>query len=60
MRAMLPFYAAMWLALMAVTYVPGLSLWLPVETGQIKRSEVEKLEFLKRTDSPTGSPLSSP
>ena len=28
-RAMLPFYAAMFVALMLITYVPALSLWLP-------------------------------
>ncbi len=49
-RSLLPFYAAMWLALMAVTYIPGISLWLPVQTKQIKSSEVEKLEFLKQPD----------
>ena len=47
-RSLLPFYVAMVLALMAVTYVPSLSLWLPVETGQIKRADVDALEFLKK------------
>ena len=49
-RSLLPFYVAMLLALMAVTYIPSLSLWLPVETGQVKRTEVEELEFLKKPE----------
>lgn len=35
-RAMLPFYVAMMAALMLITYVPALSLWLPRLTGAIK------------------------
>jgi len=46
-RSMLPFYAAMWLALMVVSFVPAVSMWIPVSTGEIKASEYEKLEFLK-------------
>ena len=46
-RSMLPFYAAMWLALMVVSFVPAVSMWLPVKTEQIKASEYEQLEFLK-------------
>jgi len=46
-RSMLPFYAAMWLALMVVSFVPAVSMWLPVQTKQVKASEYEKLEFLK-------------
>ncbi|MFN3416467.1 MAG: TRAP transporter large permease [Caldimonas sp.] len=32
-RTMLPFFAALFLVLMLVTYVPGLSLWLPRAMG---------------------------
>ncbi len=46
-RSLMPFYVAMLLALLVVTYVPSVSLWLPVETNQVKRADVEKLEFLK-------------
>lgn len=28
-KAMLPFYVALFLVLMAVTYIPAISLWLP-------------------------------
>ncbi len=35
-RTMLPFFASMILALMVITYIPQVSLWLPTKTGQIK------------------------
>jgi tripartite ATP-independent transporter DctM subunit len=35
-RAMLPFYAAMVLALLLITYVPSFSLWLPKAIGVLK------------------------
>jgi len=41
-KTMLPFFAAMIAALMVITYVPKISLWLPVQTGQIKADEVEQ------------------
>ena len=40
-RTMLPFFAAMIIALMAITYLPKLSLWLPVRTNQLKAEDVE-------------------
>ncbi|MFD2257854.1 TRAP transporter large permease [Luteolibacter algae] len=44
---MLPFFGAMIVALMVITYIPATSLWLPVQTGQLKKSEVEKNTFMK-------------
>ncbi len=41
-KYMLPFFGAMVLALMVITYVPQVSLWLPVQTGQLKAVEVEE------------------
>ena len=41
-KTMLPFFLAMIIALMAITYLPRLSLWLPVQTGQLKTEEVER------------------
>jgi tripartite ATP-independent transporter DctM subunit len=41
-KYMLPFFGAMVLALMVITYVPQVSLWLPVQTGQLKAAEVEE------------------
>jgi uncharacterized membrane protein YqaE (UPF0057 family) len=41
-KTMLPFFAAMIAALMLITYVPKISLWLPVQTGQLKADEVEQ------------------
>jgi tripartite ATP-independent transporter DctM subunit len=35
-RAMLPFYVAMVAALLVITYVPGLSLWLPRLVGVLR------------------------
>jgi tripartite ATP-independent transporter DctM subunit len=46
-RPMLPFFAAMFAALMFITYLPSLSLWLPVKTSQLKQAEVEQLDFMK-------------
>jgi hypothetical protein len=44
---MLPFFAAMIAALLLITYLPSLSLWLPVKTHQLKEAEVEQLQFMK-------------
>lgn len=55
-RPMLPFYAAMIVALMVITYVPQTSLWLPVQAGQLKQEEVDQLEFLRAA--PAGNPPS--
>jgi tripartite ATP-independent transporter DctM subunit len=41
-RTMLPFFAAMIVALLVITYLPKVSLWLPVKTGQLKQQEVQK------------------
>ncbi|ARN56032.1 TRAP transporter large permease [Sedimentisphaera salicampi] len=41
-RYMLPFFGAMAVSLMVITYVPKVSLWLPVKTGQLKAEAVEK------------------
>ncbi|EMI43070.1 TRAP transporter large permease [Rhodopirellula sp. SWK7] len=43
---MLPFFSAMVVALMVITYVPSVSLWLPVQTKQLKEAEVEKAFFM--------------
>ncbi len=45
-RPLLPFYVAMLAALVAITYIPATSLWLPIQTEQLKQEEVDKLEFL--------------
>ena len=44
-KTMLPFFGAMIAALMVITYVPAVSLWLPVQTGQLKAKDVEKAGF---------------
>ena len=46
-KTMLLFFGAMVAALLVITYVPQLSLWLPVQTGQLKRADVEKSQFMK-------------
>jgi tripartite ATP-independent transporter DctM subunit len=43
---MLPFFGAMIAALMVITYVPALSLWLPEKTQQIKAEDVAKAHFM--------------
>ena len=49
---MLPFFLAMVAALMVITYVPATSLWLPVQTKQLKPDEVEKATFMSRSAEP--------
>ncbi|MCM2374256.1 TRAP transporter large permease [Aporhodopirellula aestuarii] len=46
---MLPFFGAMVMALMVITYVPSVSLWLPVQTKQLKAAEVEKAFFMSES-----------
>lgn len=41
-KTMLPFFGAMIVALMMITYIPKTSLWLPMKTGQLKVEEVQK------------------
>ena len=45
-KPLLPFYAAMIVALTIITSVPSTSLWLPVQTNLLKQEEVDKLDFL--------------
>ena len=59
-KYMLPFFAAMAVALMVITYVPQVSLWLPEKTGQLKSEDVKKAVenwnstvFGKKTESET-------
>ena len=51
-RTMLPFFAAMIVALLFITYIPALSLWLPVETHQLKKTEVEQSRFMRSGPDP--------
>ncbi len=46
-KSMLPFFGAMIAALMVITYVPSISLWLPVQLKQLKVEEVEKATFMR-------------
>jgi TRAP-type C4-dicarboxylate transport system permease large subunit len=46
-KTMLPFFGAMIAALLIITYVPALSLWLPVQTNQLKQADVDKAHFMK-------------
>jgi tripartite ATP-independent transporter DctM subunit len=49
-KPMLPFFFAMMLALSVITLVPTASLWLPVQTGQLKQAEVDALTFMQRME----------
>jgi len=42
-RTMLPFFISMVVALMVITYIPQVSLWLPTKTGQIKPEEAKQV-----------------
>ena len=46
-KTMLPFFGAMVAALMVITYVPRITLWLPVQCKQLKAADVEKCEFMQ-------------
>ena len=52
---LLPFFGAMVVALMVITYVPKVSLWLPVQTEQLKATEVEKSFFMNGSPEGNGS-----
>lgn len=45
-QTMLPFFGSMLAALMIITYVPATSLWLPVQSKQLKKTDVEKSTFM--------------
>jgi tripartite ATP-independent transporter DctM subunit len=45
-KTMLPFFAAMIAALLVITYVPATSLWLPVQSKQLKVEDVEECHFM--------------
>ena len=49
---MMPFFGAMVAALMVITYVPATSLWMPVQTKQLKKNDVEKCEFMRAEQPP--------
>ena len=46
-KTMLLFFGAMFAALLIITFVPKVSLWLPVKTGQINEVDVEKCQFME-------------
>ncbi len=46
---LLPFFGAMIVALMVITYVPAVSLWMPVQTKQLKQVDVDKAHFMNPT-----------
>ncbi len=46
-KTMLPFFFSMVAALMVITYVPATSLWLPVQTNQLKEEEVQASTFMR-------------
>jgi len=46
-KTMLPFFGSMVAALMVITYVPATALWLPVQTKQLKKADVEKSTFMQ-------------
>lgn len=55
---MLPFFASMVIALMMITYIPATSLWLPVQTKQLKSEDVQKSTFMRTVpaEAPTDNP----
>lgn len=43
---MFPLFGSMVIALLVITYVPAVSLWLPVQSNQLKAQEVADAHFL--------------
>ena len=41
-KTMIPFFIAMIAALMVITYIPKISLWMPIQTGLLKQEDVDK------------------
>lgn len=46
-KTMLLFFGAMFAALLIITFVPKVSLWLPVKTGQLNQVDVDKCQFME-------------
>ena len=46
-KTMLLFFGAMFAALLIITFVPKVSLWLPVKAGQLNQVDVEKCQFME-------------
>ena len=46
-RTMLLFFGAMFAALLIITFVPKVSLWLPVKTSQLNQVDVDKCQFME-------------
>lgn len=55
-KVMMPFFGAMIAALMVITYVPATSLWMPVQTKQLKAVDVEKCTFMNSPSDPDEAP----
>ena len=49
-KTMLPFFGSMVAALLVITYIPATSLWLPVQSKQLKQAEVDKAFFMNAPD----------
>lgn len=47
-----PFFAAMIVALMVITYVPATTLWFPTKTQQLKEEDVQSYTFMRATEQP--------
>ncbi|VGO21989.1 TRAP transporter large permease [Pontiella sulfatireligans] len=58
-KTMLPFFGSMIVALMVITYIPATSLWLPVQSKQLKKVDVEKCKFMKMKEEPMVDVLST-
>jgi len=59
-KTMLPFFGAMLAALMVITYIPAVSLWLPVQTKQLKQEDVQKSDFPHRAKPTEPNPTPAP
>ena len=46
-KTMLLFFCAMFAALLVITFVPKVSLWLPIKTGQLNQVDVDKCQFME-------------
>ena len=56
-KMMMPFFGAMVASLMVITYVPAVSLWLPVQTNQMKQIDVDNATFMNAPATDQTEPL---
>ena len=47
-KKMLPFFGMMIFSLALITFIPASTLWLPIQTNQIKKNDLKKYPFMQK------------